>query len=266
MSDNSKTKSKRVKIGIIVTVLCGVLGGTVGFIRGFFDGADIEYGLNSVANALTENIYDILAVATGIIVMLFGVIGSVSGIIIYRKAKVLTQESKENDNIFDKAEQKVDLLSTVAGVCMPVGVIAMLVYLLVDLTTGNDYRIFDFICKIIYLATFIILTVLIQKAYKLNKELNPNLDFNVFDLRIMNTAEGQSDEAQKLLIYKAAYRTMGICLNTIMAVTVIVFLISILFRLSFVPAMILGATYAFMQIVFSVKQYKVSHPKIKADK
>lgn len=261
-NNNTNNKNKmpaRVKVGIAVVVISGILGAIVGFVHGFFDEANIDFS----AGFFGKNSNELAVIIAGGVSVVSCIVGSIVSLVLYRQSKALVIKSRTDDNLLDKAEKKNDFFTLVSTTSLIITGFSSMIMLLAFFKENLLLQYYMLLpCfLLIFIPAFIILIVLIQKSYEFNRELSPNLNFNVFDMRAMNTAENQSDEAQRLLIYKAAFKAMSVCINIVTFAMVAVFVLSILFELSFVPTLILGLVTVLLNFVFMFEQYKMCHPK-----
>lgn len=251
---NKKEKTKKSnsvsKVGFIICIV-------VGFAIGLLSGMDLlsADAIKGLSAKVIPYIYNLSV----LISLIISTIGSAVILIVYKKVKKLVIEAQTNDSLFDKADKQVDLLSVVITILYTVSMIlAILAFKYIFDIDTKENVIVNVIPIIIGISMFVEMFIL-QKIYKLNNMLTPNINFNVMDMRTFTTAENQTDEAQKQILYKAAYKTVGICANTLIGVGVVLALLGLALGFSIITGLILLISGSFIQIVFNIKTYQLSH-------
>lgn len=252
--------SKKKKI---FTTLFFVAIGILGLIGG------IMMGMRADGAIAPEKLFANSTVQQSICYVLLGVffIVNLAEIILcpicVKKAQHLVEkaENSDDENSYEIADRFINKTSTIFQMLFVISCIMSLTVEMLSANLGileqNEYL--SPIIAIVFLTALIIGTKSIQKLFNINKQLNPNIDLNIFDLTIMSTQEKQSDEAQKLLLYKCTYKSFEIISNILQVALLVMFLITMIFDLSPLPFITLGLVVIFITITYCVVSYKVMY-------
>ncbi len=200
-----KENRKALKIYIPFLAACCIIGGMVGYF-GFRSGA--EEAADRLQRFVSELLYGVAPYG----VILAVLIPLVWSIFNYRKAKGLydaaekTEDEDTFDLLFDEAEKKMALSMAVLGI----GTVAGLMFFGVTLSQLERHITERSLLYVITIGVFIagnFITVRMnQLQVDLIKKMNPEKRGSVYDIKFHQKWEESCDEAEKLTIYRAAYK------------------------------------------------------------
>lgn len=255
---NTANKKKNRRIFMIIMITACVIGFIAGLSAAILNDPDSGFSLNEIMASIKLYAYPVLSAVFLVFTVISGLVGCIGGELMYNKAKKSVAKSSESEEAFDLAEKSVDKLSILLNICL----VSEAVFCMLMLMTIEADLIKNLGCLVgfaVFVPTFVMIVILTQKLFKLNKELNPNLDFDVMDINPAKTAEEQVDEMQRMYLYKAGFKAFKICYNTFTGAFIVLFLLSIVFKLGLLPCLIMGGAVIFMTVVLSVISYRMEH-------
>lgn len=207
---------------LLTLVIAAVIGGCIGMLIGQFDEQTIMKTFAKFAYAFGYHVapWFMIIDALMIFILCFPQ---------YRQAQALYASwDQEDEEVINRAESKVNtiLLSTQIGIILSIVLLACL----------YAYRLkFDNILTIVAIIAFFIIlfeTVLFQqKAVDLSKIGASEKTVSVYDLNFQKKWMDESDEAEKILIGKCAYKaflsTNLTCIILLIASTILCLLTSV---------------------------------------
>lgn len=255
----SVKKEERIKktksAGKVVFVISIVFGGVIGFLTGSGALDNIKFYLSAEQIAtVVYNLSIILGLATA-------VIGSIVFLVAYKRTAKLVDKAQTDDSVFETADKAVDKLSVTVVILFLLDTLFMLVSMKYIMGGAFDENLWAALVAIVMGVSEFLYIAYVQKVNKLNTKLTPNISGEVTDLMPFTTAELQTDEAQKHIMYKAAYKTIGICTNTLISVGAGLMLISAVFGISILYGIGFFVSGAFVHLVFTIKNYLLTHKK-----
>lgn len=208
MKKSKENEKKYIIILLIVMVALYALGYAAGGLIARLQEKDsLSTVMAQIRNAVVETVpplYLLLAVI-GITVTLFLYFSCRK---MYRKLK----EDMDNDELWDELELKLNgpLILANAITLIDLLFFSITIFLAVHFAYGAIDRfhtvilIADFVMMIVVYAVTIFVP---KKIVEIEKDLNPEKEGSIFDLQFDKKWLNSSDEAQKLITYKAAYKS-----------------------------------------------------------
>ncbi len=127
----------------------------------------------------------------------------------YNKCKkMMAAWDGEDDTTINEIEHKLNIPITLASICtvLNFAFFAILIHIAnQDAVTRRTFIILDFLNIVIFILGYVWILSITHLTVNLEKQLNPEKKGNVFDTKFMKEWEESCDEAQKLIIYKAAF-------------------------------------------------------------
>ena len=108
-----------------------------------------------------------------------------------------------------------------------------------------------------YMLFLIAQVVIARSVVELVKKINPEKKGDVLDLRFMKEWENSSDEAQKLIMYQAAYKAFQTLHYLCMSMWVICFMLQLVFHTGILPVICITVIWIITVIVYSVECAKL---------
>lgn len=226
-----KEKSnKRILLTFILTIAaCGGLGYFFGMLTAKSEETDtLAQAVDVMRDAMVQS-FPVLFIIVAVLSIIIPTIGYIHCHKMYQKL----QADRDNDELWDRLENALNgsmitsTLFSIANVCL------FLCFVYGAVTTKIDER-YGKTVVLIGLAVFVISTfmeILIPHlVVKIEKELNPEKKGNVLDSKFREVWMDSCDEAQQMMVYKAAYKAFSNTNMVCIWLVVITFVCAMLFK------------------------------------
>ena len=239
---NKKIKersNKRIWITFIVMIVaCGVIGYFFGMITAKTEETDTFAQAVEVMKDAVIQSFPVLFMIVAVLSIIIPTIAYIRCHKMYQKL----QADRDNDELWDHLEDALNVPLITSSLFSIVNMCLFLCFVYGAVTDKIDER-YGKIALLVGLAVFVIAmvmgTLIPHLVVKIEKELNPEKKGNVLDSKFREVWMDSCDEAQQLIVYKAAYKAFS---NTNM---VCIWLIAI----TFVCSMLLKTDILAMIIV-----------------
>ncbi len=257
---NSKNKAAFICILFMVVCLIG------GFFCGRFTYRLIE---NNSLGSLKENLSDILYRCAFPTFFAFSALSVIIGLALYFsccKTYRQLQKDNENDELWDKLEEKLDKPMIVSELSLIIiyffMISAFYVVICTDTYTDDNIKKILFIAGIIVFVVFMFINLFIQfKAIGIEKKLNPEKTANIIDLKFISKWVSQCDEAERLIMYKSAFGAIRIT-NLVCTIMIIAAIIAaFLFNTGIFPLFCVTVIFAVLNLSYMINGDKAQKKK-----
>lgn len=199
---NQKSEIKLVIIFLLFLAVSYVVGYFLGTMGARYEG-DMKELLQVAANGATL-IFPIFYVFINVLVI-------VASLVIYivarKRAQIWDGESEE---VIDDVEKRLNWSVILINILMVADVFffGVMVYIAMYTQHGENYgdELFP-LGTTVFFVSYALMLVLYKLILDLVKKLNPEKRGSIFDFKFVKEWENSSDEAEKLTMYKAAYKT-----------------------------------------------------------
>lgn len=255
--NKEKKENKKIYIKfILLLAICSVAGYTVGTITNNMSVA-LETMLEYIKSAV---IYIVPALFIGVNVMI-----PVIAFFIFRKAKKQADLwDGEDEEVIDRIENLLDIPMNISNLLIVFNymffsfMIEIIEFSGIKELTGQILFGITVVMFVLGLgATFL----LMKKAVDLLKKLNPEKRGNVFDMQFQKVWVDSCDEAQKLNIYKAAYKAYSMVNMTCIALWVVCILAQLAFHTGVFPVICVTTIWLVAILSYSIEVKKLEHGK-----
>lgn len=234
-------------------IICGFLGGLVGFLLNFpgFNVVDTVVLLQN--KILTYGIY--ISSAGSALLMLITVLFYLSARNTYRLL-----ETNDSDVLYEKADRLCDTGIIFANITL------IFTFAFYGINVSGSGMHDDSSVSILWvLAVFllpIIFCLILQILFvNLTKKINPEKQGNPLDLNFQKVWMKSSDEAEKFILYKAAYKTFQIMQIAFLVVMMLLMFAALTTPIGAFPFIIIGILWGLQSTlccIFSMKLQKNS--------
>lgn len=202
--ENKKEDRKIIQKFILITILSGIFGFILGFIGNYIDRERLYSMSISISVVM---VFLIPAIMIILDVTLLSI-----GFLLIRKARKKLSLWDEEDEAFTKIiEHKVDLSLFFVSILMILEFMFLPIGMGLVARSENLLANQSVVISMIVIFCFIvgIVGVIICQKFGVDliKEMNPEKRGNIFDTRFVDKWEASCDEAQKMMIYKSAYKS-----------------------------------------------------------
>lgn len=216
----------------ILIIVCGFLGGLVGFLLNFpgFDVVDSVQLLQN--NILTYGLY-ISSVGSAVLMLITA--------LFYLSARNTCRqlESNDSDELYEKADRRCDTGMIFGNITL---IFTFAFYGINVSSSGirNDSSA-SFLWALAAFLLPIIFCVILQILFvNLTKKINPEKQGNPLDLNFQKVWMKSSDEAEKFILYKAAYKTFQIMQMAFLIVMMLLMFAALTTPIGAFPFIIIG--------------------------
>lgn len=230
---NNKKKERSDKRILLTFILMIAACGGIGYFFGMITAKTEE--TDTLAKAV-DVVKDVVLQSFPVLFMIVAVLSIVIPTIAYIRCHKMYQKlqaDRDNDELWDRLENALNgpmitsTLFSIANVCL------FLCFVYGAVTTKIDER-YGKTVVLIGLAVFVISTfmeILIPHlVVKIEKELNPEKKGNVLDSKFREVWMDSCDEAQQMMVYKAAYKAFSNTNMVCIWLVVITFVCAMLFK------------------------------------
>lgn len=202
-----KKKIKSIVIFFLVLTACYLVGFIAGMNLSGFDASSIDF----------DKIYDNLGNVLPFVYLALSIIAVTISVVSYVTVKIKADkwDGEDEDEIYD-VERKMNIPNFTCGIYMVIN--------LFFFSTCLYLKKYENLAVTCFAVTSICLFTVSGLIIRLEKKLNPEKRGSIFDLNFAKIWENSSDEAQKLNMYKAGYKTYKTVNVACMILWVLVFL------------------------------------------
>lgn len=114
---------------------------------------------------------------------------------------------------------------------------------------------------VLFIVSFVIEMVLQKQTVDMEKQLNPEKQGNIFDVKFQEVWVNSCDEAQKLMIYKAGYQAFKVTNYTCMGVWLLTLIAQSMFQTGIFPVICIGIIWMVLIMTYSITSYRLENKK-----
>ena len=230
---NKKAKersNKRILITfILMIVACGVIGYFFGMITAKTEETDTFAQAVEVMKATVIQSFPILFMIVAVLSIIIPTIAYIRCHKMYQKL----QADRDNDELWDHLEDALNGPLIASSLFSIVNMCLFLCFVYGAVTDKIDEKYGKTVVLVglaIFVISMIIGTLIPHLVVKIEKELNPEKRGNVLDSKFREVWMDSCDEAQQLMVYKAAYKAFSNTNIVCIWLVVITFVCSMLFK------------------------------------
>lgn len=211
-SKNKQENKKALKVFIPLIIVCGLIGGVIGF----FSGSDSVQG---VAGSIAEFAGKFIYMISPYCLIITVVVGMAAALHFYRGAKsdftawqaAAMSGGDDEEDMDEEVLESIDKKLSRAMLATGVSSIVAFMFFAVEIAYINRYLDENWILYIVVLIAFIGENFgglrLQQLIVDFEKVLNPEKKGSIYDVKFHKKWTESCDEMEMLLIYKAAYKS-----------------------------------------------------------
>lgn len=254
----NKMENKKHRLSFILMMIGSlVLGGILGFFIVRFQGnlTDAQHALQSGVSWAMTNVFPYANIGCLVILL-------VSYFPLYHSVKKqLAAWDQENETVYNEMDGKLNFLMGIQSILQIFGFFffgASVSNLFFRISTEGKLVLVA-IPTISFMVLLIALILTQRGVVDLAKEISPEKHGSVYDMKFNKTWMSSCDEAEKMMIYKAAYHAFQVTNYTCMVLWLVFVLLSMV-----VPMSIL--VLACISLIWLVLTVSYLHAASKADK
>ena len=252
MSKVNKKKKEKSEVKIIIIFLVAL---ALSYVGGYFFG--------TMGARYEENMKEILHIVGNGAVLVFpmfyvfiNALVIVTSLVIYIIAKKQSQLwDGESEEIIDNVEKNLNKSIVLINILMIADVFFYGVMVYITMYTNFGANFGDELFALgtaVFLVSYALMMILYKVIVDLVKKLNPEKRGSVFDIRFTKDWENSSDEGEKLIMYKAAYKTYHIVNIACIVMWAIAFSGMLIFQTGLLPLFCVSAIWVTMIATYSI--------------
>lgn len=234
MMKNSTKKSDNKKVVIIFVAVMVILYAAGYFIGQTIAKVDDAQAFADMQELVTQELINIIPmfyIVVSLLAIIVPTILYVSCSQMYRKL----QQDQTNDELWDELEEKLNGPVMASNIFAIIGIFFFCCFIYIALMTdygknGGFQMVVVIADFVLYLIASVVEVLIPHLTVKIEKELNPEKEGNVLDFHFNEIWLNSSDEAQKLIAYKAAYQAFKNTNHTCIVLCVISMICMFLFK------------------------------------
>lgn len=197
--ENKKEDKKQFRKFILT------LGGS--FLVGIVMGIMIAFSENvqSLPTAISQAVYNLVTSVAPYVGVVYCIAMALMLVIVKSKTGKMIKAWDGED---EDAYQKIDDILGNALTALNIGTVIVYFFFAVGFEGIRVYRGFEDACYFLgFILSLVIVVIGQQTIIKMTKEVNPEKKGSIYDKNFIDKWEDSCDEAEKILIYKSAYKT-----------------------------------------------------------
>lgn len=231
--ENQKEDSHALKKFLLILLLSTLGGGVLGFATGIIGEQQITFSTDIKEICGYGSLAAMLLLTTLLIVL---------DIIHERRCRrMFASWDGEDDMVMKTIDQRLDMLLMGTSICMILAYFffGACIYLLELLEGGNlhnvskGYWLLLLIAGLVYNMTAV--TLIQKRVINFEKEMNPEKQGSIYDVKFREKWLNSCDEAEKLQIYKASYRAYQVTNGTCLVLWLVTMLCMFMFDIGLLP-------------------------------
>ena len=258
-----KENRKALKIYIPTLLICAVLGGVVGF---FTATGNVQRLGTELGSWLGEFFYQISPYC----LIAAEVISIAASLYFYLSARKAAEgcsgEEKEDEHEEETLYEQADIKISRSMIAANMGLILNFLFFGISFSQIDrncDERLVLFMISIaVFILSAFAEVRLNQLQVDLTKRLNPKMKGSVYDMKFHKKWEESCDEAEKLTIYKAAYKAFQMLNKMCSTLWLLLLLGSMVFHYGALPVVVVTLIWLTVTLTYYREGMRLEHGKI----
>lgn len=243
-----KDNRKALPKFLLVLLGCGVLGGVLGF-------GVVYFKVNELEAAFTAGLNALLAAVTPWAIPVSSAVSLGGAWVLYRRAKRMTNTwDGEDEAAADAVENTLNwvlLLTTIQMLLNFLFFAAAVIYWV----PGKLTIIAEIVCFLLSVGA---VTLVQQKVVDLTRQLNPEKQGSVYDLRFKKKWLDSCDEAEQKQIGQAAYKAYSVVNTACPILWCVLVMLSFMLKFSLLPSFVVVLLWGILNITYIVECIRLS--------
>ena len=251
MENQSQDKKAFGKL-VVTVIVAAFVGGILGA---------ISFWLMNVKESVANVMLDILVIASPVApIVLNTALIVVSAIILKKSRKIFENWDGENEEQVDKIERWISYGMIATSVDMILGFFFFGAGIYSEEVRELEMQGMLFFCLnmlgLVY--TLIVVTVSQKKFVNMEKEINPEKQGSVYDTKFQKVWLESCDEAERQMIYKAAYKAYQVTNMTCIGLWLVCVLGVMYWDFGLVPLFMVSLLWMVSTVSYSVESIRLS--------
>lgn len=202
--ENKKSDKKALKIFIPALIVSVVIG----FMMGYFE----DFVAKNLADVIEDGIVKVLMLISPYVTLVMNVlVVCICIVIIGNTKKKITMWDGENETDYEKIDKNLSIVLVLSNLVFILSLFFFAAGFEYTIGSDNAGLVAQICCLVGFIITLAQSMILSSKVVNVYKELNPEKQGSVYAMDFGKQWENSCDEAEKLLIYKAAFGAYNFC-------------------------------------------------------
>lgn len=246
---NKKKMSVGAKAAIwaAVGILCGVCGFGFGKLIRMFENSggaeNLKEAVKTAAVYVTPFLY--LAVMPALFI--------IAGCRYAAVNRAYKRLGEDDEDRMMELEHKLNLPATLMNVCMILNFMFFsIVAEIIEFGNVSETfgKVLTIVTAILFVGSYVVLVIISRKCLMLVKKMNPEKRGDLLDMNFHKKWEESCDEAQKIIMYKAAYKAFKVTNYSCLALWLVCVLAQFVFHAGVFPVICVSAVWLIMISVY----------------
>lgn len=253
---NKKKMSAGAKAAIwtAVGILCGVCGFGLGKLIKMFENSGGAENLKEAVKTAAVYVTPVLYLAVMLILFI------ISGCRYAGASRAYKRLGEDDEEQMIELEHRLNLPVTLMNMCMILNF--MFFAIVAEIIEFGDVsktfgRVLAVGAAVLFVGSYIVLFFITRKCLMLIKKMNPEKRGDLLDMNFYKTWEESCDEAQKIIMYKAAYKAFKITNYSCMAAWLVCVISQFAFRAGVFPVICVSAVWLVMISVYCAESSRL---------
>lgn len=262
-----KENRKALKLFIPILIVSAIGGGIIGFFAGTRGIQNFGESCSQTMSLFLYTISPYGVIAAEVVSVLAGLyyyLASKKNLecCVYEEAKAEEANEEPDEELYDQVDLLLSKSMIIAGCGMIISFMFFGInFAFIERNVEERWILFTISTLIFVLGSFGYLR-LNQVQVDLTKRMNPKMKGSVYDFKFHEKWEESCDEAEKMTIYKAAYKAFRTVNSLCAGIWVVLAVGSFVFHFGPLPMVLLTVIWLTMNAVYYSESMRLEHGKI----
>lgn len=252
--ENKKEDMKSFKKFILIVILGGIIGGFIGFGSNYID-------VNAV-HLIGANVSSFLVYAIPAFLVVMNAFVLVINLLLTKQAKRgLNIWDGEDENLAKQIEHKIDMCMILISILMILNfmlfAVGMGLIFRAEYLSGKQFGILSLVIIISFVFGNVGIIACQKIGVDIIKKMNPEKEGSIFDTKFADKWEASCDEAQKIVIYKSAYKAYKNVSMCCAFLWIIATLGDLIFQTGFLPVILVTVIWLVQALSYMLESMKL---------
>lgn len=256
VNEIKKEDKRKLKSFIVILICCFIVGGIAGYMSAMVEDRidGIQLVAEAAATVIRESSYFFNIVLT--------ILSLIVVIPLYMQCKSMYATwDGEDENTINKIENKLSLAMLVVSV----NSILMMIVIIIGTQNVIKMELMDVVKLILFhigwICSLLFIVIGQKLIVNLEKEINPEKKGSVYDIKFQQKWFDSCDEAEKIIIYQAAYCSYKATTVTCIVLCFFCLVGSVLWGVGILPVCLVGVVWLVNTLAYGIKAMQLSRGK-----
>ncbi|MBE5944208.1 MAG: DUF3169 family protein [Lachnospiraceae bacterium] len=258
------TRKKDDKKYFVKFMILLVISATAGYGIGFLFGKLKKSGFHFPS--ITQDMMEIIALSMPIVFLLINIVFAIISILSISKVrKQLRAWDGEDEELADKIDMMLGLPIGLSGIMSIINMFMFSFCIHLDMITETgktSEKVLMFAIMGVFILSFVVMMLIQKKCIDLTKDMNPEKQGSIFDVKFTEKWEESCDEAQKLQIYQASYGAFRAVNSICITLWLVCLILDLFFGIGITPVIMVTIIWLGNNVGYLVTGSKLEKAKL----